>query len=365
VATLVDHVRLFRNHPQIRWIFRVHEQILPGVKNVGGAIRWSDVVIHHTGYQDKAVRARKLERDSRLLLLEFAEQPDNTFTQFNLGSIYREQGRLEEAIQMFERSLTHSQWGDSITRKLHVLLAQSYRQFGQVEKGLAICRQGLAHFAGDPELLFQQGVALRALDDQPGAEQSWRAVLTAVPGQYFASVDVGLQGFLTHHNLAGLYQAQGRLDEALRHWAAALADRPGYLPALIGLGECHLLQRRWDNMDHIIRQLEGLPEGRMDAEVMRARRHLAWKEYGKALQLLRGTKERYPAALWPRVVHSHVLLQEGKDWVAAEQALREILELEPGHSEARQNLIVLLRQQGRMEEALAQERIKTEKRRKS
>ena len=28
-ATLVDQVRLFRNHPAIRWDYRVHEQILP------------------------------------------------------------------------------------------------------------------------------------------------------------------------------------------------------------------------------------------------------------------------------------------------------------------------------------------------
>ncbi len=31
-ATNVDHVRLFRNHPAIRWDYRVHEQILPALK---------------------------------------------------------------------------------------------------------------------------------------------------------------------------------------------------------------------------------------------------------------------------------------------------------------------------------------------
>jgi len=31
-ATVVDHVRLFRNHPEIRWKYRVHEQILPAVR---------------------------------------------------------------------------------------------------------------------------------------------------------------------------------------------------------------------------------------------------------------------------------------------------------------------------------------------
>src|SRR5262249_52030508 len=73
-ATLVDHVRLSRNRPDVRWRYRVHEQILPAIRAVGGEVRWADVVIHHTGYQDRALRQRKLQRDLRLLQLEQAEQ---------------------------------------------------------------------------------------------------------------------------------------------------------------------------------------------------------------------------------------------------------------------------------------------------
>jgi cytochrome c-type biogenesis protein CcmH/NrfG len=47
------------------------------------------------------------------------------------------------------------------------------------------------------------------------------------------------------------------------------------------------------------------------------------------------------------VILSHVLLQEGRDWAAAEGALRQVLALDPSHAEARQNLALLLRQQGR------------------
>jgi hypothetical protein len=43
----------------------------------------------------------------------------------------------------------------------------------------------------------------------------------------------------------------------------------------------------------------------------------------------------------PRVLLSHVLLQEGKDPAAAEQALRAVLALDPGDAEAQHNLQVL------------------------
>jgi glycosyltransferase involved in cell wall biosynthesis len=36
---LVDHTRLFPNHPKVRWSYRVHEQILPAVMRLGGAAR--------------------------------------------------------------------------------------------------------------------------------------------------------------------------------------------------------------------------------------------------------------------------------------------------------------------------------------
>src|SRR5262249_3911812 len=42
-TTVVDHVRLFRNHPRLRWEYRVHEQILPAVRRLGGEVRFADV----------------------------------------------------------------------------------------------------------------------------------------------------------------------------------------------------------------------------------------------------------------------------------------------------------------------------------
>ena len=55
-ATVVDHVRLFRNDPRICWRYRVHEQILPAVREVGGQVRATDVAIEHTGYIDAGLK---------------------------------------------------------------------------------------------------------------------------------------------------------------------------------------------------------------------------------------------------------------------------------------------------------------------
>ena len=120
----------------------------------GHEVRWADVFILHTGYQDPALRGRKLERDLRLLHLEDAERPDDPFTLFNLGQIYQELGRHQEALPRLRRSLEKSAPSDSIVRKLFALITQCYRQLGQKAEALAACRSGRRYYPEDAELLF-------------------------------------------------------------------------------------------------------------------------------------------------------------------------------------------------------------------
>jgi glycosyltransferase involved in cell wall biosynthesis len=164
-GTVVDHVRLFRNRPDVRWAYRVHEQILPGVRRSGAEVRWSDVVIQHTGYQDSALRRRKLQRDLRLLRLEEAENPDEPFVLFNFGSIHQELGQAAEALPLFRRSLARSHPSDSIVRKLYALVGQCHRQLGQAPEALAACREGRAHYPDDAELFFLEALVRQEASD--------------------------------------------------------------------------------------------------------------------------------------------------------------------------------------------------------
>ncbi len=349
-ATVVDHVRLLRNHPELRWRYRVHEQILPAIRRNGGEVRWTEVVIQHTGYQDPALRRRKLERDLRLLRLEDAEHPDDPFTLFNLGQVYHELGQTAAAVPLWRRSLERSEPGDSIVRKLYALLAQGHRQLGQSREAVAACRAGRVYYPDDIELLFQEGLGRRELRDYHGAEQCLRQLLETQPGEHFGSVNTGLRGYKARHNLAVLYHEQGRGTEAEVQWQAALAERSDFLPAWLGLAEVYLGQQRWDAVEEIAQRLEKESPDSVEAAVLRARSYLARQEFPAARQLLDETIARAPEVVWPRVVLSQVLLQEGRDWAAAEQALRQILAREPSHIEARRNLAILRQQQGRAAE---------------
>jgi GT2 family glycosyltransferase/tetratricopeptide (TPR) repeat protein len=235
--TTVDHVRLFRRAPRHRWDYRVHEQILPALRSNGAELRWSDVVVRHTGYADPALRGRKLERDLRLLGLEAAERPDDPFTLFNVGAVLRELGRPAEALPALERSLARSHPGDSIVRKLHSLVAQCHRELGRPAEALAACAAGRGLYPKDAELLFVEALLRREAKDLPGAEERLRELLAGSEGEHLASVAAGLRGYQARHQLALVLWELGRVEEAAAQWRAALAEAPQYLPAWRGLRE--------------------------------------------------------------------------------------------------------------------------------
>ena len=122
-------------------------------------------------------------------------------------------------------------------------------------------------------------------------------------------------------------------------------DQPDFVPAWLALGELCLKQGRWADLEHVIGRIGALSSGEMEALVLRARAHLSRQEFALAKRILEDACGRFPRQLLPLRILGYVLLQEGKDLVAAERALRELLLMDPTDAEARRNLEVLLRNQ--------------------
>jgi GT2 family glycosyltransferase/predicted Zn-dependent protease len=344
-VVVVDHARLFRNHPAIRWEYRVHEQILPAALHTGAVVRPTGVVIRHLGYQDPALRRRKLERNLRLLGLELAERPDNPLVLFNLAGLHLDFGRPAEAAPLLRRSLERSLPGYSLTPKIHALLAVALRQLGDPGEALAACREGRQRFPDDAELLFHEGSLLREVGDRAGAEVSLRRLLTLPPPPAFNCADSGLSGYKTRHLLGVLCREQGRVAEAEAEWRAAVTERPDFVPGWLALVELYLEQGRTAELERALAELEASPQTQVTAAVLRGRVCLERRQFAEARRLLEGVIARSPHALWPRVMLGHVLVAEGKDLAATIEALRAVLALDPNQAHARQQLEQLLASQ--------------------
>jgi glycosyltransferase involved in cell wall biosynthesis len=225
--TVVDHIRLFPLREDVRWTYRVHEQILPALKRAGIPVRWTELVVRHTGYSDPALRARKLDRDTRLLLKELEDSPDEPFVLFNLGAVAIERGEWRAALDYLTRSLARSAPSDSITRKLFALIARAHQMLGDTGAALRACAEGLSFHPDDAELLFRQAVVHRHRGESSRAEARWLRILTLHRPEEYCSLDEGIYGHLTRRNLAMLAAERGDRAAAARLWRAVLAECPG------------------------------------------------------------------------------------------------------------------------------------------
>jgi hypothetical protein len=123
--TVVDHIRLFPLRKDVRWTYRVHEQILQSLRRANVPARWTDLTVRHAGYASSALRARKLDRDIATLKRERDERSDDPFVLFNLVAIAVERREWQEGLGFLKRSLAGSASTDSIVRKLYALIARA------------------------------------------------------------------------------------------------------------------------------------------------------------------------------------------------------------------------------------------------
>jgi tetratricopeptide (TPR) repeat protein len=234
--TVVDHIKLFRNLPAIRFTGRIHEQVLSAIRELGCAVEWTNIAVLHSGSdQTPEGRARKRARDLRLLQLELKESPDSTFALFNLGMTLLDAGQPDQALNALSRSLQLAEKNESHVRKIYALLVQSYSELHRLDTAYWTCIQGVNAFPGDPELLFRKGSIEQARGHLHEAERSFLAALQTNPGQHFSSIDSGIMGAKAWHNLAILYGQQNRHNLAAAAWKKVVEADPDNRMAWRGL----------------------------------------------------------------------------------------------------------------------------------
>jgi tetratricopeptide (TPR) repeat protein len=229
LATATKMIRMFRHHPQMHWKNRIHEEIVSALRASGARVVWTEIAIQNLGYQDLAERARKNERDLRLLLMDYAQNPDDRSVLFYLGRTYFCMQRPAQALPMLRRSLEHSRADDGSPLDLYLLIVECHRRLGQVKEGLAVCRAARARFPRDAGLRSLEGQLREASGDAAGAESCYLDLLGERTLGAFAGAPPGLVGFWTRHRLGSLYAKAGRMVDAEALWPTADNAYKAYL----------------------------------------------------------------------------------------------------------------------------------------
>ena len=159
--------RLFRNHPEMKFEGRIHEEVARDRSDVATDYRL-DIAFDHFGADPEVMKEKaKDSRNLELLEARIRQVPDDLLTWFYLASQHFTGGRLEEAATAFENVLKYyrrdpSRYGMAIR---NVPVAYSYvgllrclNRLGRLREGMSTAYAAIESFPENPDVLFHAGV---------------------------------------------------------------------------------------------------------------------------------------------------------------------------------------------------------------
>jgi GT2 family glycosyltransferase/Flp pilus assembly protein TadD len=236
--SVVDHVKLFRNRPDLRWEFRLHENILPAIRRAEGKVGETDIYVVHAGSdQTPEGKRKKLARDFRLLELELKDHPEHPFALFNLGMTHNDCHQYQEAIHVFERAQKVTDPSSSHLPRLYTLWASSLQGAGRSEEAQAVCAEGRRLRPDDLDLAFREAGLLAENGRHREAVAAYRRLLTMPPERGLTCTDPAVVALNARHNLAAALKDVGDLAGAAAEWESLVRDAPDHRRGWFGLLE--------------------------------------------------------------------------------------------------------------------------------
>ena len=236
-------------------------------------------------YQERSDQTRALRCFQKACRLN----PGEPRASAALSDLYRARGEHELNVRLLT-AVTESRPDATVSRWAWFRLGLHHLQAGEPQRAV-VCLQTAVKAAPD------DAVALECLGDA----YRQRGAYTSAVQAYSRAAALAEQPVYAQLQMADIRQLLGQLGEAEAGYQQTLAARPGFVPALKGLGETHLRRAR----QLVSRQLHGLARDscQLAADALTAavldqgRLSCLWKLLGDVLCVTAGLPPRYSRLL--------------------------------------------------------------------
>lgn len=161
--TAYRELRLFRNHPDLRFEGVIHENIKPALYRYlaahGGRIADSALILDHVGYHGE--QEHKHMRNLPLLLKRLEREPDHGYCWWHLGDTYQGFGDADRARKAWQAGVAASRrvpglnWADSLS-----FIGLIELDFDKPDVTDPLLAEAIERFPDHPHLVWLKGRAL-------------------------------------------------------------------------------------------------------------------------------------------------------------------------------------------------------------
>ncbi len=211
-------IRMFPNHPKIRFRYRIHEQIIHSVGLLGLHCFYLETTIHHTGYEDEPLKKIKARRNLEILAQEQERLATEPSLAMSVGDSHYILEEWEQGIAAYQAALAVpacEEINRDIYNELPNCIGRGLQKLGRLEEALSWFDRSHTLQPGKLEPLYYKAECMMGLQKKTEARILFTKLI-AMPDLLSgtASQNHGIRAFSYFHLGTLLYEA-GDYEECL------------------------------------------------------------------------------------------------------------------------------------------------------
>lgn len=208
-------VRLFPNHPKIRFKGRIHEDLGHAVEELGLHSAYVNARIHHMGYSTDEERQRKSKRNLDILA-HIPEEERTALTIAREGDAHAMAKDWEAAIRCYESAYEFPHCASehpALYQHLPVFIGRIYQSAGDLEQALKWFQRSILSYENKLDAYCYAAEIHLELEEEEMAEEAWQFVLKSPKRFDVVGNQDELIRMFSYNGLCELYTKAGRWQD--------------------------------------------------------------------------------------------------------------------------------------------------------
>ncbi len=211
-------IRMFPNHPKIRFERPIHEQIIFSAAKLGLHVFYTETTLYHTGYESEEKKKQKAMRNLSLAEQQKDLQTEDPVFCSSLGDSYFILEEWQKGILAFKQAFEHPDLEEinaDVFKALPNNIGMGFQKLGQYDKAISWFEKAVHIHPQNLEPVFHLGEVHQCLGNTDKAADLYRKVIHmpltfSSTGNQFDALRI-----YSYHHLARLLHDKGRYQEVV------------------------------------------------------------------------------------------------------------------------------------------------------